>query len=228
MDGCKLAFPATLIKVLPKQKKQTIFLHIDPENAFDQKYTGTDIQFLTTKYNRNKIIKTETDKLEKNNILQNFYWCLGYNGKVLGILKNYLKPKYNYKTYFGFDPIYVSENQKKIFEKILSKEEFVNCKEKLVLNDIYENFLDELKIFCSENNKTIIIFTSPKFDDSCKNDNLEFNQILKNKGLTYYDLTDHFKDNNLNKYWKDKTHLSNIGSEILTKEVNILLNENLK
>ena len=76
--------------------------------------------------------------------------------------------------------------------------------------------------------KTIIFFTSPKFDDNCKDDNLKFSGIMKNKGMTYYDLTEYFKDNNLIKYWKDKSHLSNIGAEKFTKEVALILSETSK
>ena len=88
MDGRKLAYSASLIKLLPNKKKQTILLHIDPENAFNQNYLGNDILALSSKYNRNTIIKQEIDKLKQNNFLQNFYWSLSYNQKVLGILKN--------------------------------------------------------------------------------------------------------------------------------------------
>lgn len=226
VDGSKLAYNATLIKLLPKHKKQVILLHIDPEYAFDQKYSGADIQALVTKYNRIKSIKNEIDKLKQGNAIQNFYWSLSYNGSVLGIVKNYLKPNYNYNTYFGFDPIYVTEIQREIFKNVLKKEESENCQEKFTLNTLYDSYIDELKIFCKENNKTIIIFTAPKFKDNCKYDNLQFTQIMKNKEMTYYDLTDYFKDNNSIEYWKDETHLSDIGAEIFTEKIRLLLNEN--
>ncbi|WP_166966408.1 hypothetical protein [Yeosuana marina] len=219
MDGRKIAYPATLIKLLPKEKKQIILLQIDTENAFSENYTGVDIQALNSKYNRNKIIKNEIDKLGQNNIIQNFYWSLSYNSSVLGILKNYFKPNYNYKTYFGYDPIYVNENQRKIFKNILSDEISEKCQQRLAINKIYNSYLDELKLFCEENNKTIIFFTSPKFNDTCKNDNDKLSEIMKTKKLIYYDLTDYFKGNNLLGYWKDKDHLSKEGAELFTQSI---------
>lgn len=137
LDGRKLAFSAALIKLLPHNKKQTILLHIDPENAFDQSYTGDDILALTSKYNRENIIKQEMDKLKQNNILQNYFWSLGYNRSVLGILKNYFIPDNSSENYYGYDPIRVSNNQREIFKNILKKdEEEINCEDNLVLNRI--------------------------------------------------------------------------------------------
>lgn len=229
MDGRLLAYSATLIKLLPNKKKQTILLHIDPENAFNQNYTGNDILALSSKYNRKNIIQQEIDKLKQNNLLQNFYWSLSYNRSVIGILKNYLKPNYDYKTYFGYDPIYVSENQREIFKKILKTDKKeMDCQDNLVLNKIYNDYINELNEFCNENNKTFIIFTSPKFNDNCKNDNIELSQVLKNRNLDYYDLTNFFQENNALEYWKDKRHLSNKGAELFTEKVRISLHENKK
>jgi len=226
MDGRKVAYSATLIKLLPKQKKQVILFHIDPENAFSQNYLGNDIQALCSKYNRNKTIKNEIDKLGQSNVIQNFYWSLSYNSYVLGIVKNYFNPNYNYKTYYGYDPIFVNENQRKIFRNILQKDEKeINCQNKLVLNKIYNIYLDELKAFCKENNKTLIIFTSPEFNDNCKEDNIKFSQIMKSKELSYFDFTDFFKNNNSLEFWKDKGHLSNKGAEIFTEKIKKLLDE---
>jgi hypothetical protein len=97
MDGRMIAYSGTLIKLLPKQKKQIILLHIDPSNAFKKDYTGFDLDALLVKYNRNIIVKNEINKLKQNNTFQNFLWSISYNSKILGILKNYLKPKYDYQ-----------------------------------------------------------------------------------------------------------------------------------
>jgi hypothetical protein len=229
VDGTKLSYSATLIKLLPKRKKQTILLQIDPENAFSQDYSGSDIKALSSKYNRNNIIKKEIDELKQENLLQNYYWSLSYNSKALGMLKNYLKPNYDYKTYLGYDPIYVNENQKKILKNILKKgRKGADCQNDFVLNKIYDSTLDALNVFCKNNNKTLIIFTSPKYDDNCKDDNVYFNEIIKNKGLAYYDLTDFFKENNTLDYWRDEGHLLNIGAELFTDSIKIILKNDLK
>jgi len=226
VDGRKLAYCSTLIKLLPKKKKQIILLQVDNEHAFSPRYSGSDIQALSSKYNRSSIIKEEMDALGENNVLQNFYWGLSYNGKALGILKNYLKPNYDYKSYSGYDPIYVNDNQRKIFENILKRdEEGIECDSNFVLNKIYDNYFDELREFCKENNKTLIIFTSPKLNDPCKDDNIAFRKIMENKNLSYYDLTDSFKENIDLKYWKDKEHLSDKGAEVFTEQIKELLSQ---
>ena len=223
-DGAKLAYSATLIKTLSNSNPQTILLHIDPENAFSEDYKGEDIQALLSKYNRNTTMKNEIDALDQDNILQNYFWSLSYNGKALGILKNALKPNYNYKTYTGYDPIYVSENQQKIFKEIIKREkDEVDCHDQYVINEVYADCLDQLDAFCKAKNKTLILFTSPKFDDDCSTDNKQFGELLKTKHLIYYDLTHFFKDNNDLEYWKDKTHLSHKGAELFTEKIRTLI-----
>lgn len=226
VDGRMIAFSSTLIKLLPKQKEQIVLLHIDPHNAFSENYNGDDLDALFTKYNRNTIIKNEIDRLNQNNLFQKLYWSISYNGKVLGILKNYVKPKYDFRNYNGYDPIYPTKTQKDIFKHKLEKLKSVDCKKEFVLNDIYDMYLNELILFSKNNNKTLIIFTSPILKDDCKDDNLHFSKIMKSKGLVYYDLTDYFKNDNSLTYWKDETHLSNIGAELFTNSLKEILISN--
>ena len=224
VNGRKLAFSSILIKLLPKQKKQTILLQIDPSNAFSENYFGRDVDALLVQYNRNEIIAKEIDKLNQNNILQNFYWSLSYNGTIIKLLKNYLSPNYNYKNYSGYDPIYPTKKQQQIFKLKVEQKKTMNCLDEYIMNDIYNNLLDDLKLFCNNNNKSLLIYTSPIFDDDCKNDNIEFNKIMKTKGLKYFDLSDFFKDDNSLKYWKDNTHLSHIGANIFTDSIKQIIN----
>lgn len=79
--------------------------------------------------------------------------------------------------------------------------------------------------FCKENGKNLILFTSPIFSDICKDDNIALSLILKNKNLEYYDLTDFFKENNDIEYWKDKGHLSNLGAELFTEKIRLLITQ---
>ncbi|WP_159021546.1 hypothetical protein [Formosa sp. L2A11] len=223
MDGVKIAYSAVLIQLLPKDKQQTILLHIDSNYAFNESYDGEDVMALASKYNRNKDIKIGIDKLNKNNNLQKFYWSLGYNGKVLGILKNYLDPKNDYTERLGYEPIYVSEIQHNIFENIIHRNEVIDldtfCGTHYNINATYSQTLSDIKAFCDANNKKLILFTSPKYQYPCKKANAEFKALLTAKGLTYYDFTDFFKDDNQLKYWKDKTHLSHLGAEKLSEAV---------
>ena len=227
LDGRKLAYSETLIKLLPKKSNQFILLHIDPENAFDPSYTGRDIKALGSKYNRIEAVKNEMNRLHQDNVLQIFFWSLSYNGIILGILKNYLAPKYNYRTFNGYEPLKVSPVQKEIRKTVFEKDFPEICKENLILNQHYAVLLNELKKFCKENNKRIIIFTSPKYKDSCKKDNLEFRKLMEEKNFTYYDLTDYFASDNKIEYWKDKIHLSNIGAKLFTHGLKVILHPHL-
>jgi len=227
VDGTQIAYSAALIKLLPIQKEQVILLNIDTFNAFSKDYNGSDIDGLLVKYNRNKALKLEIDNLNQNNLIQNFYWSLSYNGLVFELLKNYfIDDSYDYKTYSGYDPIYVTKNQREIFKSIIKEEKSEDCKNNFTLNKIYRIKLREIKIFCKNNNKKLIIYTSPLFNDKCKDDNIQFSQIMKNEKLSYFDLTDFFKNNNSLEFWKDKVHLSNKGAEIFTKKIKKILDEN--
>jgi hypothetical protein len=219
IDGTKLAYSNTLIQLLPKKKKQTLLLHIDPENAFDIKYKGSDLKKLSSKYNRNNIVKKEMDRIEQNNIFQNIFYCLSYNGSFMAVLKNYFLPKYDYKIYNGFDPIHVTNNQREIFKNSLKKNNSAKCEKIFKINTLYKDYLIRIKEFCRINNKELILFTSPKYQDDCKYDNNTFAQLMKNKGITYFDMTDYFMNNNKTEFWKDKIHLSDKGAVIFTKKI---------
>ena len=216
VDGRKLAYAGTLIKLLPKHKEQTLLIQIDTKNAFNPKYKAGDLDALKIKYNRNQIIKKEINRWHQNNPLQSIYWSIDYNGKVLGIIKNRLKPKYDYKKYNGFDPIHPSKTQHQIFLNKLRLKMQTKCKDSFTLNPIYNSYLDEIKSFSKNNNKKIVFFTAPIYNDKCISDNNFLKKIMKEKGLTYYDFTDFFSHNNHLRYWKDEIHLSYLGADVFS------------
>jgi len=219
VDGQKIAFSGALVKIL-SNKKQTLLFHIDPAYATDSTYEGEDLKSLKIQYNKNKIIKNEIDRLDMANPLQNFYWCVAYSGKVLGIIKNYFKPNYDYRTYSGFDPIVVGDVQQAIFEKRVEHRKIDSCARKSYkMNPIYNFYLDELKAFSTENKKTLIFFTSPELNDFCKADNIFFKTAMEDKGLTYYDFTELYTEKPDYSDWKDFTHLSNVGAKKFTKSL---------
>jgi len=219
VDGSKIAYSSILIKCLPKDQKQVVILQIDPEHFFDQDYIGADVQVLLSKYNRMELVKKEIDALAMENVFQKFYWSLSYNGKVFSILKNMLKPKYDYKKYNGFDPIKVSPNQKAMFEKILTRNKSVTCEDSLTPNPIYVRLLNEIKLFCNDNGKDLVLFTSPLYKDLCQEDNDKMKRFLLQKNFKYYDFTDFFNDNPSLDNWKDKKHLSDLGAQQFTQEI---------
>lgn len=224
MDGSQIAYAAALIKSLPKEKKQTILLHIGASNFVQKDYDGSDLKALHTKYIRNKKIREEIDKWNQNNTLQKFYWSLSYNGVLMAVLKNYFLPSYNTDKYRGYDPLTVNDGQREIFQKILKRETKVECPKNLEINRIYENQLKELQSFCSKNNKRLIVFTAPLYEDPCKTDNKVLSSFLEENKIRYYDFTDFFKDKNDLKYWKDNSHLSREGAELFTKEIKKIYN----
>lgn len=219
VDATKIAYSSTLLKLLPEKKPQIILIQIDPENVFSKEYSGRDIQGLKLKYNRNEIIKENIVNLGQKNFLQDFFWSLSYNGKILGILKNYFIPKYDYRNYFGYDPIYVNSVQRNVFENILKKERIEKCPQEYKLNKIYASRLMDIKAFCQKEGKKLIFFTAPKLNDPCMEDNVHFNKLMKNKKLTYHDFTDFFKGKDSIIYWKDLSHLSHRGAAIFTDSI---------
>jgi len=229
VDGSTIGYAATLIKTLPLNKKQAIILHLEPERVMDQGYIGKDVGSLSFKYHMDDNIKKELDDLNISNILQKFYWTIDFNGKLIAILKNSIKPKYNYIDYNGYDPLIVSIDEQEKLIKILDKEvnNLYSTKEKRI-NSLYVKYLRDIKLFCDTNNKDLIVFTSPLYSDVIKEDNINLDKLLKSLGIEYYDLTDYFKYNNSIKYWKDNKHLSNEGAEIFSNYFNgFIINKKL-
>lgn len=213
VDARDIAYVSTLIKTIENKERQTLLIQIDPESIFNKNYNGDDISPLAVKYHRNEVIKNEINKLNADNPFQHIFWSIAYNNKIIGIVQNFLKPKYNYESYNGFDPIDVDANQEKIFSKILSQEKTLKCQDSLSINNIYYNYLLDLIDFAKNNNKELIFFTAPIYNDICKEDNNELSTLAKNNHFKYFDFTDVFQTDNSMSYWKDETHLSRIGAE---------------
>ncbi len=225
MDGSSLAYSSTLIKLLPKNKKQTVIWHIDPKKVFDSNYDGEDIKGLVSKYHRNDIIQSEINKVKQNNPLQLFYWSIDYNGKAFGILKNLIRPNYDFKTYNGYDPINVSQTQKEIFESTLEKKDAVECPEDINASFLAKEYIKSVKLFCEQNNKTLVMLTSPTYNPICKEQYLKLEQMLKKLNINYYNYSEFFISNNSLNYWKDKTHLSTKGASLFSEALKTLFTE---
>lgn len=222
VDGRSIAYFTTLIKLL-SSRPQILLIQMDPENACDNTYTGNDIEPLKALYNKNNIVKAELDKLNLSNPFQNIYWSISYNAKVFGMLSNSIRPKYDYTKYYGYDPIEVTNDQRIIFENILKEKKEDTCAEKLVLNRLFYNYLQELKQTATTKNKKLIFFTSPVYADRCKSDNEFLSKLMKANELAYFDFSDFFKSNNSLNYWKDEIHLSGIGASLFTDSLKNIL-----
>ncbi|QRM90167.1 hypothetical protein FG167_13295 [Lacinutrix sp. WUR7] len=217
VDGKFIAYSATLIKLLPKDFKQTIILQIDPNVAYREVYNRQETKTLMVKYHSNTIIKEELDRAELTTPFQKFYWCIDYNGLALGILKNAIFPKYDLETYYGYDPMEVHSTQKEIFKNILERNDTIVCKTNLKINPLFKSYLKEIEAFCSANNKKLITLTSPIFIDKCPEDNMALKKILEELNIEYHDYTNFFKDDKHLDYWVDLAHMSNTGAEAFSE-----------
>ncbi|MBL0287550.1 MAG: hypothetical protein IPQ19_09085 [Bacteroidetes bacterium] len=219
LDGRSIAYVTTLIKTIENNEDQTILIQIESEDIFSKNYDGDDISPLAIKYHRNAIIKKELDKTNYVNPFHHIFWSIAYNYKTIGIILNYMKPKYDYNTYNGYDPLYIDENQEMIFYKTLSLKNDETCQDSFHINKIYYNYILDLKKIAKEKNKKLFFFTSPLYNDFCKNDNKELSKFANENNIYFIDFTDAFVDNNSISYWKDKTHLSNIGAELFSTKI---------
>lgn len=222
VDGTGIAYSSTLINTLLKDKKQLVIVHVDTKNFFDESYEGADIRGLKTKFKRDKNITEALKKSGQLSTLQNFYYSMNYNGNAVGILKNFFKPNYDYKTYNGYDPLSVSKSQESMRDIVLSKTDEKNCLENYTVNTTAKAYLEAIKTYTENSNKTFVFVTSPAYSDTCSGDNAKLNSIMRELGLTYKDYTNLYKTEKDNSYWKDKTHMSKKGAEAFSK---YLLNE---
>lgn len=215
VDGVGIAYNSTLINTLPKDKKQLILVHIDTKNFFDLNYDGSDIRGLKTKYQRDDKMTEALNKSGQLSQLQRIYYSMNYNGNAIGIIKNYFKPSYDFKTYNGYDPLTVSASQEEMRDLVLSKTMIDdNCIDELSINSIALDYLRSIKSF-AENapNKTFMFVTSPAYNDTCDIDNEKLAAIMQDLGLPYWDYTNLYKNTKDNSYWKDATHMSKKGAE---------------
>lgn len=218
VGGRKMAFSASLIQTLPKAKPQNVFLQIDPHYVFDTTYVGNDIDALIVKYHQNDVIKEKIDEIGMNNKFSLFFWCLDYNGVVFSIFSNKFNPKNDIKKYRGYDPIENSSEQKAIFIKRLKKiQNTIDCPTQYKPSSLELMYLKQIKEFCKNNNKKLILFTSPVYKDQCKLDNQAMLKLMKKNKIDYRDYTDYFQNDDNLDYWKDENHLSRIGAEKFSK-----------
>lgn len=225
--GTNIAYSNALIHTLPKNKNQTVLFQFDIDYFFEKDYEGEDVKNLGVKYHQNEVIKDKIDEIGMGNYFSSLIWCLDYNGKLLSVLKNRLSPKYNYKKYYGFDPMENTSEQKVIFKKRLQKFEKQNkidC-EKYQTGELNKKLLEDIISFCKRNNKHLIIFASPRYFDKCEEDNKIVNEVMKELNVEYYDLTNAFKNVRDLDLWKDETHLSNKGAKRLSKMLFNMINK---
>lgn len=222
LDGVRIAYAATLIKLLPENRPQTVILHLD---GYGHDYTGEDIARLKVKYHRNELIRGEIDKIEQQTPLQNIFWCLDYNGSVCGIIKNLIHCDTDYLKCKGFFPLDVYHDTKEVMaESMLFEEDSEDCIEVTELNGLVLAYIDDVCEFCKKNNKRFLVITTPKYREKCLHELGMLQMYLNNKCVEYYDFTNLFDHNYPLGYWKDQTHLSALGAAVFTEHLRATIN----
>lgn len=220
VDGVGIAYNSTLIHTLNEDKMQLVLVHIDTKNFFNNDYDGSDVNALKAKYHRNSDITMVLDSSNQISVLQNFYYSMNYNGTSIGILKNYFRPNYDYKTYNGYVPMVVTSFQEEIRDIVLAKSITTEaCSDNHKINPTAKNYLKSIKSFSEKSpNKHFLFITSPIYHDACDIDNKKLGDLMQELGLTYSDYTNLYKHND-NSYWKDATHMSKEGAEAFSKHL---------
>ena len=219
VDGTRIAYSSTLINTLPEDKDQVLIVHLDTKDFLDKNYDGSDIKGLKTKFSRNDKITNALIDSGQIPTLQKFFYSINYNGSAIGIIKNFIKPKYNYRTYNGYDPIFVAESQESMRDSILANKNTSGCEEDYIINPLAIKYLNKIKSFSEKNHKKLIIITSPIYDDLCEVDNKILEKIMRDQDLTYWNFTNLYKNTQNKAYWKDGTHMSHKGAEAFSKHL---------
>lgn len=221
VDGTRIGYSAALISTL-KKKDQILLVHIDHASLYNFEYDGSDMIGLINMIHRNDdlsafIYNYFPDEICISRIFNSYI----YNGKVLGMLKNFVAPSYDYKQYYGYDPLYPNQEQKDIFEKMLKLDSLKLEQDNLTvkgakINPLIDKFIDEIIDFSKKNNSRLIFFTSPTLKTNHLNVRSVTKQYFESKNASYYDYSVFFEKYNAD-YWKDFTHMSAHGATVFTK-----------
>ena len=217
VDGTRIGYSAALISSLSK-KEQTILVHIDPSAIYNSDYNGDDILGLLNVAKRNKDISNFiSDVFPEEIYLSKIFNCYVYNGKVLGLLKNYFIPKDNYEDSNGYEPIiYTIE--------IGTKAKFKYNKISNLPNPLVDKFILTINKKCKLNNSKLVFITSPSLKKNDDKLRLMTKEYFKSRGIVYYDYSEYIDITDLDN-WKDFTHLSAKGAKLFSKELRSKLNE---
>lgn len=219
-DGKRIAHSAALMTTL-KRKNQILLVHIDHNRVFDQNMEGDDALSLLYKRSDQKPLSI----FFYNNFRLDYFTSIiirsyAFNGKVFTTLKSFFVNDSINKT--GFEPIIPSEAQKLVFKEMLKTDKNqrinISIKKPLIQSSIFEKYVDIIKRIANENDSKLIFFTSPSLNKVDSEVSESVHMFFKEKGLTYIDHIDYFKEFDIS-LWKDYTHLSSKGANIYTKKM---------
>lgn len=201
LDGQKLRFHLGVLRTLDRSQ-QTVILHLDPEELIgDPKPFENEVIRLSLHYFDNDSIKEYIDDNSvKEKVLNHMFMTRVFNGKLFSLLSNYSKKAK--KNYNGFDPLVGDFCYSGNAEKNLTSTNF-NSEKIAIISDF---------IRCGiAKNKRIIIYSSPKYSDSSKEDNLQLQKLMNQFSVEYWDFTDAITNSDC-RNWKDNLHLSSEGA----------------
>ncbi|MDO5509771.1 MAG: hypothetical protein Q4F57_03655 [Weeksellaceae bacterium] len=225
VDGTYIFYSTILFDLLPHDLPQTIFFHVDPSLAIDSTYAGADVMFLQAFYHKIDEVASRIDESGMRNSFNPYLKSIDYNGSFLAVITNSVISRNSFEKNAGYEPNYITPKQqkqlKRQIEKFYQTEE--QCSVNVQISPLYKESLVKLKTLAAERNKRLIFFTSPRFGDRCKNDNILFRQYMDSLQLTYIDDTDYFAENNKFEYWKDYVHMADDGARLYTERINRII-----
>lgn len=225
MGATHLGYAAALIATLGK-KKQIVMVQIDYKTMFSPTYSGKDAIELLYKASKNNAINHFFDvNFPEEKRLSKLSRSYVYNGRVFGVIKNYMLHAEEVRINNGYEPLIPDERQKQIFKGMLAQTETKTLEifEPIKINERYKQFIYDIKEVAAKNNNLLVFFTSPslvKIDNRLIEMTTNF---LEKEGLEYLNHTEivNGEDPEL---WKDHTHLSKKGATIYSKKLASSLN----
>lgn len=225
MDGTHLGYATALMSTL-ERRHQLILVHVDHHEVYDVDYDGEDMLALMNEtLDSKKMQQFIKQYFPEEILLSEISRCYIYNGKVLGMVKNYMSGRKNFKLSNGYSPLVPTAEQKQTFQKILDKDglyQEIEISESVPVNANFESYVDFAMEVANRNDSKLVFFTSPslnKVDGKVRQRTVDF---FAAKNVKYMDDLDFFKDFDID-YWKDRSHMSKIGAEIYSEK----LRENL-
>ena len=218
MDGTSINYYLNVIKLIKDKSNKKIYLQIDPNDLFDEDYDGYDITYLNHFYNSNESIKREIINYNGYNFFRSFFWCIDFNGKILPIIKNIFRDS-NYINDLGFEPLIVSNQQRAVFKKIISRKNELEYDNKKINSLYVEKLLEIIKI-CKEEGIELKIYTPPFYYPQSNYQSNYLKNLLISNNIIYKNYSDFFSNNNDLRLWKDDIHLSLLGAEKFTEHIN--------
>ena len=233
-NGMYDVFQLNLLNVLIEQNKkpETILYHVDL-SLFDQTadvtaHERTSIEGIKLFYDRSPFVQSYIDSIEQRNKVKYLFQLYPYNGRAINILFHYIRTKRSMPSSVcgdGFLPLPVSKrdslNTLKQYNKSMQSER------KGVEIDIDKlNVIKRIVELTKAHDIELVFFRSPTFRynvDRVGNSGAIFRSEIDAPFIDF--MNDPIPILDDAKYWKNVTHVNNLGASIQTREMIKQLNE---